>query len=758
MAISKEKFLKLFLGEFRENLQGAENQIILLKNDLENTDALANLLRMLHTMKGSTRMLQFGNMEKLVHGTETVFKGVREGRYQVDSRLVRFFFIIADHLRFAADSIEKGDGDIVPDQELLLAACEKLGANESFDLASIAPLAPAAPAATIEQAPPEPKEIPADPASSQPPAPKKKHQKAPEGKADIAPQQDSRQEHLDTSIRVDSETIDHSINLVNTLTIRQLRLRTATDTFDRVEKEIVQAYRETQDIKALKRQLADICRSLRIYRSKYSDQIFEIEHGTQELRDTVIGMRMLPLSVILDRFPRMVEETASGIGKDVSVSIHGDSVRLDRTVLSKLSDPLIHIVRNAVDHGIESPELRQQAGKPARGSVRIECKTEGSRVSVMVSDDGRGLDYPAIRAKALSLWPDEEPQIRQMTNEDLVRYLFLPGFTTKEVSTTLSGRGIGLDIVKTNIEAVKGQIQLESVSGHGCTFTLLLPISASTMDGMFVLCSGKKYFIPGSAIMRTVLIDSSDCFRILQKDMFNLEGVNIPLSELAIGLQAEQLDRKTKKIPILLVRGPAEIIGIAVDRILGYDSLVYQALPRSLRANALVQGVVFDDSFNIIPILNMWVILDRLRSVRIMDTHRRFDATSQREKPTILVVDDSISTREIEVSMLELEGYNVIGAIDGVDALEKIHNRHFDIVVSDLNMPRMDGLKLLENVRRDEAFKNLPFIFVTTMDEPETRKKAESLGAQKYILKSSFEQDNLLSTVRDLLAAAGTQS
>ncbi len=803
MAISKEKFLRLFLDEFRENLLCAENQIILLKNDPENSDALSTLLRMLHTIKGSTRMLQFLKMEKLVHGTESVFKGIREGRYPVDTRLVRFFFIVADHLRLAATLIEKGQAEDLPELERLLQACEKLGANEPFDLRSIASVEPEAinssafpypPEEGIASAEEEPEGQSAQEESSEKvdsPATtdeteetqqakkagkhkksgnsQRKNSQAPEQEDAASPELDakkpqrrsteeSRPSQLDSTIRVESEDIDHSINLVNTLTLRQLRLRAASEQLDNLEKKLSQAARESQDLRLLRKQLSEISRSVRLYRNLYADQLFEIEHGTQELRERVISMRMLPLSVVLDRFPRMVEETASSIGKEVSLNISGEGVRLDRTVLSKLSDPLIHIVRNAIDHGIEAPEIRLAAGKPARGSLSIVCKTEGSRVSLIVSDDGAGLDYPAIRQRAISLWPEEAEEIAALPESDLIRFLFKSGFTTKNQSSTLSGRGIGLDIVKTNIEAVKGQIQLESLPGQGSSFTLLLPTSASTIDGMFVLSSEKKFFIPASAILRTLLIDSADCFQILQKEMFNLDGNNIPLTDLALGLNGERRERRGKKIPVLLVRGPAETIGLAVDRILGYDSLVYQALPSGLKKNQMVQGIVFDERFNIIPILNMWVVIDRLRSLRLMDTHKRFSNAAQREKPMVLVVDDSISTREIEMSMLELEGYSVVGAIDGLDALEKIRGSHFDIVISDINMPRMDGMKLLENIRRDESLKALPFIFVSTVEEPELRAQAEALGANRYILKSSFEQDNLISAVRDLIAMAGSKA
>lgn len=740
MAISKEKYLQLFLDEFRENLLSAENQIILLKNDQENVDALATLLRTLHTIKGSSRMLQLGSIEKLIHGMETVFKGVRDGRYPVDARLVRFFFLMADRLRLSADTVEKGGLDTVDDLDDILVACEKLSANEAFDLSSIS---------RLNQ---EPQPAGAEPSTVQAVALPPVEATRAEEPVSAAPVQ------LESSIRVDSKTIDQSISLVNTLTIRQLRMRAAADQLDSLEKRLTSSYHNAGDLKAVRKELAGMARAIRQYRAQYSDQLFEIEHGTQELRDAVIGMRMLPLSVVLERFPRMVEETAASLGKDVGITITGDSVRLDRTVLARLSDPLIHLVRNSLDHGIETPEKRQKAGKPVRGTIRIECKTEGSRISVVVSDDGGGLDYPAIRAKAIALRPENEADIARMPDESLAHFLFQPGFTTRSTSSALSGRGIGLDIVKTNIEAAKGQIHLDSVTGEGSRFTLLVPVSSSTMDGMFVLCSGLKFFIPATTLGRTLLIDQAECFSIHQKELFKLDGVNIQLSELATALQLEQKERKGDKLPVLLVRGASETVGLAVERILGYDSLVYQALPPGLRKNPLVQGVVFDTSFNIVPILNMWAILDRLRSVRAMDTHRRFQASGAQEKPAILVVDDSVSTREIEISMLELEGYEVVGAVDGVDALEKLRESRFDLVVSDLHMPRMDGLQLLENIRNDEAIKSVRFVFVTTVDDPLTRQQAATLGADKYILKSSFEQDDLVDSVRALILEPGASN
>ncbi|OHD19091.1 MAG: hypothetical protein A2087_12615 [Spirochaetes bacterium GWD1_61_31] len=741
MAVSKEKFMALFLDEFRENLLAAENQIIVLKNDQGNSDALALLLRTLHTIKGAARLLQFGRIERLVHGLENVFKGVREGRYAIDARLARFFFIGLDHLRFAAAAIQEGRGEELPGLEGLLEACEKISANEAFDVMALEPLPAVTPAVVAAAGP-----LAAAQAAVAPLA-------GPAASAVFSAGSGLSNQAIDASIRVDAATIDRSISLVNTLTVRQLRLRSGVSQLESLERHLDEAVRQGEDLRALRKKISGVSRQLRQYRNLYSDQLFEIEHGTHELRDAVISMRMLPLSTVLEHLPRMVEEAAEALGKDVRIAIRGDSVHLDRTVLSKLSDPLIHLVRNAIDHGIESPEERSRAGKPAWGLVEIDCRTEGNRISVTIRDDGRGLDYESIRQKAISLWPENAPDIKLMGNDELVRFLFRAGFSTRSSSTTLSGRGIGLDIVKTNIEAAKGQIQLDSAAGVGCTFTLLLPVSASTMDGMFVLAAGSKYYIPSSAITRTLLLDSTDVFHIRQKEMFALDGLNIAISDLSVCLQLDRRPEKAGKVAVLLVRGASDLVGLRVDKILGYDSLVYQSLPASLRRNTLIQGVVFDSAFDIIPILNMWAVLDRLRSVRLMDTHKRFSSASQLDRPSILVVDDSISTREIEVSMLSLEGYDVIGAVDGVDALEKIHAMRFDLIVSDLNMPRMDGMKLLENIRNDEATKATPVILVTTVDEAATKARAEALGVSKYILKSSFEQDNLISSVRQLLAA-----
>jgi two-component system chemotaxis sensor kinase CheA len=559
---------------------------------------------------------------------------------------------------------------------------------------------------------------------------------------------------FEASIRVDSDTINRAISLVNTLSIRQLRLHSASEEFDRMEKRLNALCREKDDIKLVRSELAEMARKVRGFKNSYSEQIVEIDYGTQELRDSVIGMRMIPISNIMDMLPRMVEETALSLDKEVIFTISGDSVRLDRTVLEKISDPIIHLVRNAVDHGVESPAAREAAGKPRQGKITLDCKTEGNRITVVIADDGVGLNYERIRAKACVLWPEEAEETKKLSDSELVNFLFMPGFSTAERITSISGRGVGLDIVKTNVESVKGQIQISSEPGKGCAFTLILPVSASTMDGMFVLASGQKFYVPASAIKRTMIINKQDCFKTLNREMFTLEGENIPLSELAVGLQLEQAERKGNTFPVLLVRGPSETVGLIVDRILGYGSLVYQPLPNSLRKNKVLQGIVFDDSFKIIPILNMWVILERLRSVRAMDAHKRYVSRELHAKPNVLVVDDSVSTREIEISMLELEGFDVTGAVDGLDALEKLRAGNFDLVVSDLNMPRMDGFNLLENLRNDEQYKELPVIFVTTVDDAGVKSRARDLGVSRYILKSSFDQDNLIMTVRELLAEA----
>lgn len=758
MAISKEKFLGAFLDELRENLLAAENRVIQLKNDPDNADALGGLLRTLHTMKGATRMLQFKEMETLVHGAESVFKGVRDGRYPVDLRLTRFFFLVADRLREAADALERGGDGSVRDLERFVEACDRLEANEAFDLTALGPVA-ADEAASAVAASAAPASAPAAPTSAPSPGTESTEGGA-SGEAATAkgqgsmpsfPREDIGTRH-DASIRVDSDTIDRAISHANTLTIRQLRMRSAAELLESLEKRLVQSYRTAQDPKSLRKELATLTRAVRGYRSQFGEQLFEIERSTEELRDTVVGMRMLPLSTILERLPRMVEEAAAALGKDVAVSIKGDAVRVDSAVLAKLSDPLIHLVRNAVDHGIEAPAARERAGKPRRGQLRIECRTESSRVTVTVADDGAGLDYATIRVKALALWPEEAAAIGRMADEDLVRLLFRPGFTTRASASALSGRGVGLDIVKTNVEEARGQVVLESSPGAGCVFTLILPVSASTMDGMFVLTSGRKYFVPATAIAGTMLADADELFAVREKEMLTVSGVNIPVTDLALALHTERAEKRSRKLPLLLVRGPAETVGIAVERIIGYDSLVYQQLPAGLRRNPMIQGVVFDESFNIVPILNMGTVLDELRSVRTMDTHRRFSSARRSRKPSVLVADDSASTREILVTMLELEGYDVTGAVDGMDALKRLQSGTFDLVVSDLNMPRMDGLKLLENIRSDEERRGLPVIIVTTVAEADTRKRAKSLGANRYILKSSFDQDDLVDAVRELLA------
>jgi two-component system chemotaxis sensor kinase CheA len=356
MAVSKEKFMALFLDEFRENLNLAENQIIVLKNDHDNTDALLMLLRTLHTIKGSSRMLQFSKIEHVIHGLESIFKGIRENRFILDAKLVRFFFMVLDRMRLAADNLEAGKQEAVADYELLLEACDRISSNETFDLAQVPALENSGTEATEH-------EVSVDDTSSQ--VESANDVLTGSDKVGAPPAEPDERNTTDATIRVDGETIDRSISLVNTLTIRQLRLRSGVAQIEAIEQSLTTSYRSVEDIKRLRKELIELSRKLRQFKSQYSDQLFEIEHGTQELRESVISMRMLPLSILLERFPRMVEEAAASLGKDVRLVIQGTTVRLDRMVLNKLFDPLIHLVRNAVDHGIEPVEERLQKGKPA---------------------------------------------------------------------------------------------------------------------------------------------------------------------------------------------------------------------------------------------------------------------------------------------------------------------------------------------------------------------------------------------------------
>ncbi len=720
MALDRDEFIEHFLAELNDNIAVIDSGILILKNDPENEDELNRLLRALHTIKGSSRMLKFKRVEQLVHGLENVFKGVREKRYAISKPVVQLVFLTTDALRACAAGIEQNKEDAA-DIQPFLDVYEKVYANEPYSLRGLKP-AQEAPAGDAEQRPPD----------------QDRRRAALTGGGDAGHE----------TVRIKIQRIDRIIKQLNDLIIKQFQFRKSNESLKRLERMVEDlAGAGDKDDPAGRRN--ECLKSIQKFRKDFAMDLTLLERDTFNLQEEILSLQMLPLNLILDPMRKMVAEMAMLLGKEIDFEISGADLMIDRMILEKLNDPLIHLIRNAVDHGIEPPERRAEKGKPRTGRISVACTPESGNIIIRITDDGRGLDYDDIRRKAVAMNPHHEEEIREMDRAGLSAYLFSSGFSTRDAVGDLSGRGVGLDIVRYNIEIIKGKISLHSVENAGAEFTLTMPLSLATVEGFFVMAAGEKFLFPSTFIKEVITIREKDAIDLLSRKAIQLRSRIIPIYQLSDILNKPAGAAGDKRF-VIVAESLNDTIGIVVDTVLEYASLIYKPLPGNLLQLKMIQGIVFDESYNIINILYIPELMTRFKKIRSIDAAKRFSA-KDREFKSVLVVDDSYTTREIEKSILELENYNVTTAVDGIDGLEKLRGGHFHLIVTDLKMPRMDGFTFIDNLKRDENFADIPVIVVTSHAEKSSRKAVLDKGVSAVIVKSDFERGNLLHEVRQLI-------
>ncbi len=729
MALNRDAFIANYLEELADNLSVVDSGILILKKDAENSEELTRLLRALHTIKGSSRMLKFSTVEKISHGIENVFKGVKEERYPISTELVQLVFITTDTIRTAAEVI-RVSGDDTLEIHSLLNAYEYAYAGEPYDVQSLR-----AEYGKKE----EPQAVPSE------------EKEAPRRALSVSA--DEGEGGYDT-IRIQVSRIDKIVKLLNNLIIRQFQLRKENEVLAGMERSLMtigSAGAVTKGSSVFTEEMSSLMENLQVLKKSFQEELPQIERNIFDLQEEILSLRMLPLELILGTLGKMVEETAIITGKEISYSTKGTELKLDKFILERLHDPVIHIVRNSVDHGIETPEEREASGKEREGKLEILCSSEGGNIVIRIRDDGRGLNYEKIRRRAIEMEPLRREEIEEMDESGLNSYLFMSGFSTKDEITDLSGRGVGLDIVRFNIEKMKGKISLSSKKGEGTEFKLSLPLSLATVNGFFINSAGAKFLIPAAFVREIVIVHSGEELDLLNRKGYKLRDLIVPLYPLSSIIDGKETDQAPKnKSFVVIVESMGEVVGIVVDAVIQYNSLIYKPVPKNLSGLKAIQGIVFDENYNIINILFIPEIITRFKRIRGIDTRRRF-SSGTREYKKVLVVDDSFATREIEKSILELEHYDVFTAVDGIDGLDKLKEQRFSLIITDIHMPRMDGLTFLENLRKDERYAATPVIVISSDENQAGQQRFREAGANRFIVKSDFDRGNLLKEVKELI-------
>ncbi len=479
-----------------------------------------------------------------------------------------------------------------------------------------------------------------------------------------------------------------------------------------------------------------------------------LEHLADRLYGEVVAIRMRPFSDGLAGFPRMVRDLAKNMGKKIKFRILGESTKVDRDILEKLEAPLTHLLRNAIDHGLETPEERVAVNKPDEGTLILEARHSSGALNIRLAEDGRGIDLEKIRRKIVEKGYTSQEMAANLNEGELLDFLFLPGFSTAKKVTEFSGRGVGLDVVLTMVQRVGGSVKVETKPGNGTSFHLHLPLTLSVLRVLLVEICGEPYAVPLSRIDRVLQLSHDKLKTVENKQFYTFENENIGILYAHQVLHMPPSDNRYPGLHIVFVSDRLNRYGLVVDRFLGERELV--VIPLDARLGTIPDisaGAILEDGS---PVLILDVD-DVVRSIDNLLTHSSLHKVGGRKiladgtKKQILVVDDSLTVREVERRLLENSGYEVTVAVDGMDGWNILALNSFDLVISDIDMPRMNGIDLIKKIKSDLRLKKLPVIIVSYKDREEDRIKGLEAGADYYLTKSSFHDESLSNAVRDLI-------
>jgi len=471
---------------------------------------------------------------------------------------------------------------------------------------------------------------------------------------------------------------------------------------------------------------------------------------------------MLPFAALLELFPKLVRDLARDSGKEVELHSSGTAIEIDRRILEQIKDPLIHLVRNAVDHGIETAAERRLANKPPLGRIRVELTPrEGNRIELIIADDGAGVDLDKVRAAAARLGLLSAEAAAGLGPTDVLPLMFESGLSTSAILTELSGRGLGLAIVREKVEKLGGSISAELPATGGTLFRLLLPSSLATFHGLLVALGERQFVLPSRSVERVLRVAADTVKTVENREAVEIDGRALSLVHLAdvLGLPAAAgrapknggvaADAGENYLQLAVLSGAGRRIAFVVDRILGDQEVLVKGLGPQLARVPNIAGATLLGTGRLVPILNVADLL--LAALRARPASAAPEPAARPAQRSLLVVEDSVTARSLLKSILETAGYRVDTAVDGIDALTILRTGQFDLVISDVEMPRLDGFELTARIRADKRLAELPVVLVTALESREDKEHGIEVGANAYIVKSSFDQSNLFEVIRRLI-------
>ncbi len=768
MKFDKSFFVAKFKEETDERLQRLDRNFVALETNPEDDDLIAEIFRDAHTLKGSAKMVGLFEINQIGHKMEDVLGKVKGKQIPFTVELSNILFECLDSIKILLDAEINGQKANIA-LDVLLSRLEeaetgKLTKNDvSPDILPLINPIDENIADTIfshEKAMPEIIEI----QDSKPEivqevvsVPVQTEEETSRGKIQVEETIRVAIGKLDTLLNLTSEMVINKIRFNHLLEIlKELKTLSATQLFfldqakERLSSIDGKAFPEFAQIDKLGWQIRE--RANELFK-EYSGSTSRLSTVVSDLDHVVMDVRMLPVSTVFDTFPRLVRDISKEANKEVQLEIRGGDTGLDKMILEEIKDPLLHLIRNCIDHGLELPQDRINADKPRAGKIILSAAHEAGRIVVRIEDDGRGIDPNKVKQSALYKKVITAQEAEKLSDKEALYLIFLPGFSTKEIITDVSGRGVGLDVVKKNIEKMKGTVTVQSNLGKETVFTMMLPLTLATIHAMIIRVGSEIFAIPTITIEETVRVELHEIKTVVDKDVIVVNDNHIPVVRLASVLDLKSVGAKkavNDKLPIIILNVDEVRIGFLVDELISEEEVVIKNLGEYLKGTPNTAGATILGEGEVVIILNVSEMIKLAKSVK--ETHLLDDIKDeQHPEYSILVVDDASVLRELEKSMLETAGYAVDLAVDGMDGFEKAKKKRYNLIVTDVEMPRMDGFALTEMLREDAYYKDIPVVIVSAREKEEDKRRGIEVGADAYIVKTSFDQSKLLDTVEQLI-------
>lgn len=778
-----QEILEDFLIEASEMVEQLDQNLIELENNPTDLELLNKIFRVAHTIKGSSSFLNFDILTHLTHNMEDVLNKARHGDLIITPSIMDVVLESIDLMKALLEAIQEHNTDA--DSGIEISDCVKklqdISSNQ-FDTPKAKKSVAKKPAtSTKPDAKPatkpakSPKSAQADTESTpanmsadevdaeiarllaerqaadkakraqkkqnQAPASQTPASQAPKALQDSKegkegkekPSKDSKHDEakanaIEQTVRVDVKRLDHLMNLIGELVLGKNRL-------SRIYGDIEERYDGER------------------FLEEFNQVVSSISAVTTDLQLAVMKTRMLPISKVFSKFPRMVRDLSRELGKDIELVISGEETELDKSIVEKISDPLVHIIRNSCDHGIEERAERESAHKSATGTIDLRAYNEGNHIVIEINDDGKGLDAESIKAKALEKNLINERDAETMSEKEAFNLIFKPGFSTAATISNVSGRGVGMDVVKTNIEKLNGVIEIESKKGIGTTLKLKIPLTLAIIQALLVAIQEEYYAIPLSSVLETVRISQDEIYSIDGKSVLRLRDEVLSLVRLSDIFDVKTILESNNDVYVVIVGLAEQKIGIIVDYLVGQEEIVIKSLGYYLKGTDGIAGASVRGDGKITLIVDVPAMMEMAKNVKTSAHTTQAEQTSPiKSSPSdyrLLLIDDSLTDLNILKKLIAPLGLTIVEATNGLEGLEILKNstKPFDAVLVDIEMPKMDGYTFASEVRKYNKFKNLPLIAITSRSSKSDRMRGVECGMTEYITKPCT-QDYITSVIK----------